>query len=310
MPPPPLLGYNNNVRHRGRIFHIQTEDSGLQNPRIMTHLFADGGRIVKSRRTDYSEHIGRDDQVEVVRGLMKEQHKAMFVALRCGEFDALIGFDAEAPPPSLSSQGVRQQAEDLTPASNVQNAGNVQGAPTGVTKGNVPTGGVIQGGVAKDAEQSGASALGAAGSDSAFSAAAAHVAIAGPTAAATSRGASGDKNAPTVAATSDVRRPNGSEQAAPSLGADASQEAATATELAAPAPTARRASRRPPKAAEPARVESARPDTGRPYAAPRPASIFAEAPQAGESLFGEAAMDEKSLDSAILSYLSEDDDEE
>lgn len=98
MPPPPLLGYNNNVRHRGRIFHIQTEDSGVTNPRIMTHLFADGGRIVKSTRTDYSEHLGREDLVDVVRKLMKEQHKAMFVALRGGSLDALIGFESEAPP--------------------------------------------------------------------------------------------------------------------------------------------------------------------------------------------------------------------
>lgn len=102
MPPPPLLGYNNNVRHRGRVFHIQTEDSGVTNPRIMTHLFADGGRIVKSIRTDYSEHLGRSDLAETVRALMKEQHKAMFIALRGGELDALIGFEPEAPPASVA----------------------------------------------------------------------------------------------------------------------------------------------------------------------------------------------------------------
>lgn len=98
MPPPPLLGYNNNVRHRGRIFHIQTEDSGITSPRIMTHLFADGGRIVKSTRTDYSEHLGRDDMAAVVKNMMKEQHKAMFVALRSGELDGLIGFSKDDAP--------------------------------------------------------------------------------------------------------------------------------------------------------------------------------------------------------------------
>ncbi len=102
MPPPPLLGYNNNVRHRGRIFHIQTEDSGITSPRIMTHLFADGGRIVKSTRTDYSEHLGRDDMAVVVKNMMKEQHKAMFVALRSGELDDLIGFEKQDAPASES----------------------------------------------------------------------------------------------------------------------------------------------------------------------------------------------------------------
>jgi hypothetical protein len=88
--PPPLLGFNNNVRHRGRIFHIQTEDSGVKFPRIVTHLFADGGRIVKTTRTDYSEHLPKPDMAAVVRGMMKEQHKAMFAALRAGDLDALL----------------------------------------------------------------------------------------------------------------------------------------------------------------------------------------------------------------------------
>jgi hypothetical protein len=89
-PPPPLLGFNNNVRHRGRIFHIQTEDSGIRHARIMTHLFADGGRIVRTTRTEYSEHVGREDMVEVLRALMKEQHKSMFIRLRSGELDDAI----------------------------------------------------------------------------------------------------------------------------------------------------------------------------------------------------------------------------
>jgi hypothetical protein len=88
--PPPLLGFNNNVRHRGRIFHIQTEDSGIKNPRIVTHLFADGGRIIKTTRTEYTEHVARPDMQPFVRGLMKEQHKGMFTALRMGDLDKLL----------------------------------------------------------------------------------------------------------------------------------------------------------------------------------------------------------------------------
>ncbi len=88
--PPPLLGFNNNVRHRGRIFHIQTEDSGVKNSRLVTHLFADGGRVIRTTRTEYAEHLARSDMQAFVRGLMKEQHKAMFMALRMGELDTLL----------------------------------------------------------------------------------------------------------------------------------------------------------------------------------------------------------------------------
>lgn len=105
--PPPLLGFNNNVRHRGRIFHIQTEDSGIKNPRIITHLFADGGRIIKTTRTEYTEHLNRPDMQPFVRGLMKEQHKGMFTALRMGDLDDLLedacGPFEQAPPASKSA---------------------------------------------------------------------------------------------------------------------------------------------------------------------------------------------------------------
>lgn len=111
--PPPLLGFNNNVRHKGRIFHIQTEDSGVKHPRIVTHLFADGGRIIKTTRTDYAEHLGREDMAEVVRAMMKEQHKAMFISLRAGELDALLqpaGSESNSAP-NASSAPVEGAAE-------------------------------------------------------------------------------------------------------------------------------------------------------------------------------------------------------
>ncbi|MBL8744479.1 MAG: hypothetical protein JNK04_25400 [Myxococcales bacterium] len=87
----PQLGFNNNVRHRGRVFHIQTEDSGIKHPHIITHLFADGGRILKTQKVSYAEFLGEEELAKKVRSLMQEQHKAMFMALRGGKFDQLLG---------------------------------------------------------------------------------------------------------------------------------------------------------------------------------------------------------------------------
>jgi hypothetical protein len=88
--PSPLLGYNTNVRHKGRVFHIQTEDSGVLRPHVITHLFVDGGRILKSARTTYAELVSAPDVAAQVKRIMQEQHKAMFVALRDGQFDAMF----------------------------------------------------------------------------------------------------------------------------------------------------------------------------------------------------------------------------
>jgi hypothetical protein len=108
----PLIGYNTNVKHRGRVFHIQTEDSGAKYSRIVTHLFADGGRIINSLRLDYAEHLQRSDGVEFVKNLMRNQHKTMYLSLRRGELDEVIEQACgphpeafEAPRVSLNSGG-------------------------------------------------------------------------------------------------------------------------------------------------------------------------------------------------------------
>lgn len=95
--PSPLLGFNDNVQHRGQVFHIQTEDSGVKHPHVITHLFADGGRIIKTIKSSYAEHVDSERLSDTVRDLMKRQHKAMFAALRAGRLDELIDNPGGAP---------------------------------------------------------------------------------------------------------------------------------------------------------------------------------------------------------------------
>ncbi|HKP61416.1 MAG TPA: hypothetical protein VJV78_32025 [Polyangiales bacterium] len=85
--PSPLVGYNTNVRHKGKLYHIQTEDSGVNHPHVITHLFADGGRIIASRKTGYAEHLGARDLQGIVKKLMQDQHKSMFIELRDCVYD-------------------------------------------------------------------------------------------------------------------------------------------------------------------------------------------------------------------------------
>jgi hypothetical protein len=82
----PLLGYNTNVRHNGKLFHIQTEDSGIDHPHIITHLFVEG-TILGTKKTTYDELLDDANREDRVRQLMKNQHKAMFIELRDGAHD-------------------------------------------------------------------------------------------------------------------------------------------------------------------------------------------------------------------------------
>ncbi|MDJ0761372.1 MAG: hypothetical protein QNJ97_00165 [Myxococcota bacterium] len=103
----PLLGYNTNVRHAGRLFHIQTEDSGVGRPHIITHLFVKG-TILATKKTSYNHLLEEEDLETGVRNLMKDQHRAMFIELRDGVHDATAtqrlgsseeGTSVQTPPP-------------------------------------------------------------------------------------------------------------------------------------------------------------------------------------------------------------------
>ncbi|MDB4947245.1 MAG: hypothetical protein JWP97_6779 [Labilithrix sp.] len=111
------VGFNNNVKYGGNVFHIQTEDSGLDRPHIITHLFADGGRIIKSNKRSYASEVKRDDVALYVRQLMKGQHMEMAIMLREGKFDEVIagravgGMHLLEEPPHLEVQKLATKKE-------------------------------------------------------------------------------------------------------------------------------------------------------------------------------------------------------
>lgn len=84
-----LTGFNTNIRHRGVLFHVQTEDSGRAHPHVITHLYH-GGTILSSEKRGYEDRLEVDDLVGEVKKLMEAQHKEMLKRLRRGEFDAVI----------------------------------------------------------------------------------------------------------------------------------------------------------------------------------------------------------------------------
>jgi len=81
-----LLGYNHNINYKDSVFHIQTEDSGIKNPHIITLLYREGV-ILSSKKTSYADILKIDNLEAVVEDLMKEQHKDMLRRLKSGEFD-------------------------------------------------------------------------------------------------------------------------------------------------------------------------------------------------------------------------------
>ena len=81
-----VTGFNHNIKHKGKVYHVQTEDSGVHNPHIITHLFV-GGNILASKKTSYADILGAENLQDVVRELMEEQHKEMLRNLINGVYE-------------------------------------------------------------------------------------------------------------------------------------------------------------------------------------------------------------------------------
>jgi hypothetical protein len=81
-----LSGFNHNILYKGKTYHIQTEDSGRDNPQIVTHAFL-GGVILDTVRQSYKDLIERPDWEEATRDRMKAQHLEEIRKLYSGAFD-------------------------------------------------------------------------------------------------------------------------------------------------------------------------------------------------------------------------------
>ena len=102
-------GFNTNIRHHGRIFHVQTEDSGRRRPKIVTLLY-EGGVILTSRKSSYEDQVDSDDLETVVRELMESQHRDMVEALKGGELDEVVGI-GEVTQPGFDKEGVARPSQ-------------------------------------------------------------------------------------------------------------------------------------------------------------------------------------------------------
>ncbi len=106
-----LVGYNTNVPYKGSLYHVQTEDSGLKNPVIITLLYIKG-TILASKKISYAHIASSPDYKEKVRELMKEQHKAMMKELISGKH---TGGEETAKPDTLAGSQQVSPRDDAGP---------------------------------------------------------------------------------------------------------------------------------------------------------------------------------------------------
>ena len=110
-----ITGFNTDVKHKNRVFHIQTEDKGEANPYVESLVYV-GGEILATKRTSYAEVVqsGRDDHA--VQDLMEQQHRTMIAAIQRGRFDGANG-GIQVPEGMSPPSGPVAAAPAASPAS-------------------------------------------------------------------------------------------------------------------------------------------------------------------------------------------------
>jgi len=118
-----ITGFNTDIRHNEKVYHIQTEDKGLQNPYIESLVYV-GGEILASKKTSYAEQMkGGGADEKWIASLMEQQHRTMIAAIKRGRLDSPADATASATPtgaiakPTLSvpiPEGTAAVAEERT----------------------------------------------------------------------------------------------------------------------------------------------------------------------------------------------------
>jgi hypothetical protein len=102
---PVITGFNTDIEHDGVVYHVQTEDKGLDSPLILSLVYS-GGAILASKRSRYEDLIAAGFDEEVLSQRLKRQHRLICAAINAGRLEELKRMGGARP----DGVGVRDTA--------------------------------------------------------------------------------------------------------------------------------------------------------------------------------------------------------
>ncbi len=114
-----ITGFNTDIEHDGVVYHVQTEDKGLDAPIILSLVYV-GGTILASKRSPYADLIEQGFSDEVLAERLKRQHKLICAAINSGRINDLkkMGGRAKEAPEKVVEEPVSESvavAEEVEP---------------------------------------------------------------------------------------------------------------------------------------------------------------------------------------------------
>lgn len=105
-----ITGFNTDIEHGGVVYHVQTEDKGLDAPLILSLVYS-GGEILASKRSRYEDLIASGFNEEVLAQRLQRQHRLICAAINAGRIDELK---------RMGGRGETEQAEPVSPAAEAE----------------------------------------------------------------------------------------------------------------------------------------------------------------------------------------------
>ncbi len=103
-------GFNTNVEHKGVIFHVQTQDKGLELGYIESLIYT-SGEVLASRRISYTSILENKKQVQEIQKIMEKQHLSIIQEIKEGKFDRYLTFKEETKLSSKRKTTIPEKME-------------------------------------------------------------------------------------------------------------------------------------------------------------------------------------------------------
>ncbi len=99
-----ITGFNTDIEHDGVVYHVQTEDKGLESPLILSLVYV-GGAILASKRSPYDDLIAQGFDEAVLSERVSRQHRLICAAIKAGRMEELKQMGSRADTPVVGVDG-------------------------------------------------------------------------------------------------------------------------------------------------------------------------------------------------------------
>jgi hypothetical protein len=96
-----MPGFNTEIKRLAAVFHVQTQDGG-PSARCVESLIYKSGRLLTSRRTDYTSSLASPLLPAKIQQIMEEQHNGILREIAEGRFDHFLTAEERRPIPGQS----------------------------------------------------------------------------------------------------------------------------------------------------------------------------------------------------------------